>query len=160
MVTATDDLRSRCGPRCIACSVRRRHARMQFGILFTASSGDGPLRLSTGNTERVMPRGIWCWSPCSGCSRFSASWCTSSPVRAVSWSQRSLAGEAKPTGEDGAIAGFQLGQVANWQSSEAPTTGITVTIPINLQIPGPTTPIQFSTGFVVLQQQLPQELTN
>jgi hypothetical protein len=39
--------------------------------------------------------------------------------------------------QDGAIAGFQLGQVMqNWQSGEAPNTGITVTMPINLQMPG------------------------
>jgi hypothetical protein len=71
-----------------------------------------------------------------------------------SWIVRSVS-------QDGAIAGFQLGQVQpNWQSSEAPTTGITVTIPINLQIPTPPIASEFSIGSVVLQQQLPQELTN
>jgi hypothetical protein len=57
---------------------------------------------------------------------------------------------------DGTVCGFQLGPAqASWVSNEAPNTGIQVSFPIfspinliNLQIS------------VLLQQQLPQELTN
>ena len=73
---------------------------------------------------------------------------------------------------DGAVSGFQLGSVQqNWQSTETPNTGITVSIPINLNVPsgppgpfgpqpGEGNPVQVTTGTIVLQQQLPQELTN
>jgi hypothetical protein len=62
---------------------------------------------------------------------------------------------------DGAVSGFQLGPVQqNWQSTETPNTGITVSIPINLNVPQQVNPIQITTGSIVLQQQLPQELTN
>ena len=70
--------------------------------------------------------------------------------------------------QDGAIAGFQLGPVLpNWQSYEAPNTGIVVTIPITLQIPGQPglpgpqgSPFPMTTGTVTLGQQLPPDLTN
>jgi hypothetical protein len=59
---------------------------------------------------------------------------------------------------DGAVSGFQLGLVqSNWESTETPNTGITVTIPINIDAGGIRVP---SIGTIVLQQQLPQELTN
>jgi hypothetical protein len=60
---------------------------------------------------------------------------------------------------DGAIAGFQLGTaMPSWQSSETPAGGTVITIPIIIVLqPGP---IQVQTGYVYLQQQLPQELTN
>jgi hypothetical protein len=62
---------------------------------------------------------------------------------------------------DGAVSGFQLGQVIqNWQSTEAPNTGITVSIPIILNIPTQANPVQITAGTIYLQQQLPQELTN
>jgi hypothetical protein len=76
---------------------------------------------------------------------------------------------------DGAVSGFQLGSVQqNWQSTETPNTGITVSIPINqtVLVPAgpppagplgpqqPGGPVQITTGTIVLQQQLPQELTN
>jgi len=64
---------------------------------------------------------------------------------------------------DGAVSGFQLGQVwQNWQSTEAPNTGITVSIPIMLSIPitTPTAPLPIMAGMINLCQQLPQELTN
>jgi len=64
---------------------------------------------------------------------------------------------------DGAVSGFQLGQVTgNWQSTEAPNTGITVSIPIimNFLTPAQTTPLQVMAGMINLCQQLPQELTN
>jgi hypothetical protein len=58
---------------------------------------------------------------------------------------------------DGAVSGFQLGPVQqNWQSTETPNTGITVSIPINLNVPQQVNPIQITTGSIVLQQQLPQ----
>jgi len=56
---------------------------------------------------------------------------------------------------DGAVSGFQLGQVEqNWQSTETPNTGIQVSIPLGA------TPAQVIVGYIFLQQQLPQELTN
>jgi hypothetical protein len=75
---------------------------------------------------------------------------------------------------DGAVSGFQLGLVQqNWQSTETPNTGITVSIPINLNVPsapsapvglpfgpGQPDPVQITTGTIFLQQQLPPELTN
>jgi hypothetical protein len=67
----------------------------------------------------------------------------------------------------GTVSGFQLGVVTpGWTSSETPNTGITVTITLFLQVQGPQgpqdpqAPIQVFVGVVVLQQQLPQELTN
>jgi hypothetical protein len=64
---------------------------------------------------------------------------------------------------DGTVCGFQLGKVTtNWTSSETPSSGITVNIQIIYQqqnVGGqPITTIPF--GGVLLQQQLPQELTN
>jgi hypothetical protein len=65
-----------------------------------------------------------------------------------SWILRSVS-------SDGAVSGFQLGTVTPyWTSSEAPNTGITVTIPIS------GISVQMTSAFVYLQQQLPQELTN
>jgi hypothetical protein len=69
-----------------------------------------------------------------------------------SWILRSVS-------SDGAVSGFQLGtETPNWTSSEAPNTGITVTIPIWGVVP--VGPIQNMGAVVYLQQQLPQELTN
>jgi hypothetical protein len=62
---------------------------------------------------------------------------------------------------DGAVSGFTLGPVQpNWTSSETPNTGITVLIPINLDVPTQANPVQITTGSIVLKQQLPPELTN
>jgi hypothetical protein len=60
---------------------------------------------------------------------------------------------------DGAIAGFQLGAATpSWQSSETPAGGTVISFPITIvQQPGN---LQVPTGYVYLQQQLPQELTN
>jgi len=67
-----------------------------------------------------------------------------------SWIFRSIS-------QDGSIVGYQLGVPgSNWSSSEAPSTGITVTISLIQQIP----PTQIFLANVFLQQQLPQELTN
>lgn len=63
---------------------------------------------------------------------------------------------------DGSISGFQFGPVLqNWQSSESPNTGLTVTFPLmfNLQPPGQPA-MQIPLFGIALQQQLPQELTN
>jgi len=71
-----------------------------------------------------------------------------------SWIFRSISG-------DGTVCGFQLGGIqANWQSSETPTSGIQVSIPTNLSVPAGIAFTLVSTGSVLLQQQLPQELTN
>lgn len=60
---------------------------------------------------------------------------------------------------DGAVCGFQLGaSLENWQSSETPTSGIQVSIPINLLVP--LGPLVAPAGSVFLQEELPQELTN
>jgi hypothetical protein len=58
---------------------------------------------------------------------------------------------------DGTLIGFQLGVIyTNWTSMETPSVGITVQIGVVVQgIPG--NPGSF---VVILQQQLPQELTN
>ncbi|MGA8695588.1 MAG: hypothetical protein WB689_17460 [Xanthobacteraceae bacterium] len=65
------------------------------------------------------------------------------------WIFRSISG-------DGTVCGFQLGPVQEgWSSSEIPTSGIKVSIRINLLVSNLTTLI----GQVLLQQQLPQELT-
>jgi hypothetical protein len=49
---------------------------------------------------------------------------------------------------------------ANWQSSATPTGGIQATIPMNLSTP-PEQPAELiSTGSILLQQRLPQELAN
>ncbi len=63
---------------------------------------------------------------------------------------------------DGTVSGFQLGFVGpNWQSSEFPNTGITVTIQITQQVSVPNVPpVQLLIGFVYLQQQLAPELTS
>ena len=61
---------------------------------------------------------------------------------------------------DGTVCGFQLGAVQDiWQSSEAPASGIQVSIPINLLLPGAVGAV-ISHGSVLLQQELPPELTN
>jgi hypothetical protein len=63
---------------------------------------------------------------------------------------------------DGTISGFQLGPaLQSWQSSESPSTGLTVTFPLmfNLQLPGQPA-MQISLFGVALAQQLPEELTN
>jgi hypothetical protein len=68
-----------------------------------------------------------------------------------SWIFRSIS-------SDGTVVGFQLSSVyPGWGSFEAPSTGIVVTIPINVFV-NPT--VQFISATVYLQQQLPQELTN
>lgn len=60
---------------------------------------------------------------------------------------------------DGSVVGFQLGQPNDsWSSSESPNTGISVSIPIGITMAGAQAPTGI--GFVTLQQQLPQELTN
>jgi hypothetical protein len=59
---------------------------------------------------------------------------------------------------DGAVVGFQLGPAnQGWASSETPSTGIVVTIPITVYIPPESYP---NFACIFLQQQLPQELTN
>ena len=68
-----------------------------------------------------------------------------------SWIFRSIS-------SDGTVVGFQLGPAnQGWASSETPSTGIVVTIPITVYIP-PESYLKFACIF--LQQQLPQELTN
>ncbi len=63
--------------------------------------------------------------------------------------------------QDGAIVGFQLGPVLqNWQSSETPDTGITIGIPLIFNISIGAQQQSAAIGWVTLQQQLPQELTN
>jgi hypothetical protein len=58
---------------------------------------------------------------------------------------------------DGTLVGFQFGQITpSWSSSEAPATGISVTIPIMLSQAAFPTLI----SLIFLQQQLPLELTN
>jgi hypothetical protein len=61
---------------------------------------------------------------------------------------------------DGSTCGFVLGQpLPSWTSNETPTTGISIQIPINQQIaPLPAAPVQI--GLVMVQQTLPQDLTN
>jgi hypothetical protein len=59
---------------------------------------------------------------------------------------------------DGDIVGYQLGFPGpTWSSSETPSTGITVVIQITQSIAGQPAVL---VGFVFLQQQLPQGLTN
>jgi len=71
-----------------------------------------------------------------------------------SWIVRSIS-------TDGAVSGFQLGEVTqNWQSTEAPNTGITVSIPLLLNIPVTAQTNEFNVGVINLCQQLPPELTN
>jgi hypothetical protein len=71
-----------------------------------------------------------------------------------SWIVRSIS-------TDGAVSGFQLGQITqNWQSTETPNTGITVYIPIILNIPTTAQTNEIIVGSINLCQQLPQELTN
>ena len=68
-----------------------------------------------------------------------------------SWIFRSIS-------SDGAVVGFQLGPAnQGWASSETPSTGIVVTIPISVYIPPESYP---NFACIFLQQQLPQELTN
>jgi len=68
-----------------------------------------------------------------------------------SWIFRSIS-------SDGTVVGFQLGPAnQGWASSETPSSGIVVTIPITVYIPPESYP-KFACIF--LQQQLPQELTN
>jgi hypothetical protein len=63
--------------------------------------------------------------------------------------------------QDGAIIGFQLGQLLpNWNSFESPDTGITVGIPLLFNISIGAQQQSTDIGWVALQQQLPQELTN
>jgi hypothetical protein len=67
--------------------------------------------------------------------------------------------------QDGSVVGYQLGfPTANWSSSETPSTGITVNISliqtIIVPVQPPIPPIQTLLGNVILQQQLPPELTN
>src|SRR5215467_3726335 len=58
---------------------------------------------------------------------------------------------------DGAVVGFQLGPAdPGWPSSETPSTGIVVTIPLHTNTP----PNFWNFASVSLQQQLPPELTN
>ena len=71
-----------------------------------------------------------------------------------SWIVRSIS-------TDGAVSGFQLGEVTqNWQSTEAPNTGIAVSIPLLLNIPVTAQTNEFNVGVINLCQQLPPELTN
>src|SRR5260370_38712 len=60
---------------------------------------------------------------------------------------------------DGTVVGFQLGPAnpGGWTSSETPSAGIKVEIPITVYIPPDSYPNYAS---IFLQQQLPQELTN
>ena len=59
----------------------------------------------------------------------------------------------RSSGSDGAVVGFQLGPISpQWTSTEAPSSGIQVTIPM--------TTMGAPIGSVYLQQQLPTELTN
>jgi hypothetical protein len=62
---------------------------------------------------------------------------------------------------DGAVSGFQIGQVTdNWYSTEAPNTGITVSIPIELKVQLTAQTVGITVGTIYLCQQLPPELTN
>jgi hypothetical protein len=63
---------------------------------------------------------------------------------------------------DGVIAGFQLGTaMPGWQSSETPARGTVISIPINIMLTLQNqNAIQITSGWVYLQQQLPQELAN
>jgi len=68
-----------------------------------------------------------------------------------SWIFRSIS-------SDGAVVGFQLGPAnQGWASSETPSAGIVVKIPITVYIPPESYP---NFACIFLQQQLPQELTN
>jgi hypothetical protein len=67
--------------------------------------------------------------------------------------------------QDGSVVGYQLGFPGNnWSSDEQPSTGIrvfiqvtqTIVVPIQPPIP----PIQLNIATVLLQQQLPNEMTN
>jgi len=67
--------------------------------------------------------------------------------------------------QDGSVVGYQLGfPTNNWSSDEQPSTGIrvfiqvtqTIVVPIQPPIP----PIQLNIATVLLQQQLPNEMTN
>jgi hypothetical protein len=59
----------------------------------------------------------------------------------------------RSSSSDGAVVGFQLGPISpQWISTEAPSSGIQVTIPM--------TTMGAPIGSVYLQQQLPTELTN
>jgi hypothetical protein len=61
---------------------------------------------------------------------------------------------------EGTIIGFQLGSVTGgWQSVEAPSSGVTVTIFIKAAAILPNGQ-QLVVGVIYLQQQLPQEMTN
>jgi len=63
--------------------------------------------------------------------------------------------------QDGSVIGYQLGSpTPNWSSGESPSTGIIVTIPIAIPPPPGIPPIPITLGNVILQQQLPPELTN
>jgi len=58
---------------------------------------------------------------------------------------------------DGTVVGFQLGPAdQGWPSSETPSTGVIVTIPLHTNTP----PNYWNFASVSLQQQLPPELTN
>jgi len=58
---------------------------------------------------------------------------------------------------DGTVVGFQLGPAdQGWPSSETPSTGIIVTIPLHTNTP----PNYWNFASDSLQQQLPPELTN
>jgi hypothetical protein len=58
---------------------------------------------------------------------------------------------------DGTVVGFQLGPTnQNWGSSETPSTGITVTMPITSFLP----PSPQLGASLFLQQQVPPEFTN
>ena len=67
-----------------------------------------------------------------------------------SWIFRSIS-------SDGIVVGFQLGPTnQSWTSSESPSAGIIVTIPIAMYIGS----AGIDPAIVYLQQQLPPELTN
>jgi hypothetical protein len=69
-----------------------------------------------------------------------------------SWIFRSIS-------SDGTVVGFQLGSPSGaWSSSETPSQGIAIIIPIVVAMGAG--PQQILIATVFLQQQLPQELTN
>jgi hypothetical protein len=66
-----------------------------------------------------------------------------------SWIFRSIS-------QDGSVVGYQLGfPASNWSSDETPAIGVRVFIPITQVVP-----VGANIAIVILQQQLPQELTN
>ena len=70
-----------------------------------------------------------------------------------SWIFRSIA-------QDGSVIGYQLGfPTSTWSSDETPANGVRVAIPVSQMLPT-TPPFQLNIAAVLLQQQLPTEMTN